>query len=81
MSAKKKLTRSLDGKMLGGVCAGLANYLDIDVTLVRLIFVIILVLGVGSPVLLYFLLWVIMPVEGSPRAMSDTAAPTDPPAG
>lgn len=61
----KRLTRSTSDKMLGGVCAGLANYFDIDPTLVRLAFVGLFFLGAGSPFLIYLVLWLIMPEEGS----------------
>jgi phage shock protein PspC (stress-responsive transcriptional regulator) len=48
--------------MLGGVCAGLGNYFNIDATIVRLLFVLLVVMG-GSGVLLYIILWIIMPRE------------------
>ncbi len=66
----KRLTRSTSDKMLGGVCAGLANYFDIDPTLVRLAFVGLFFLGAGSPLLIYLVLWLIMPEEGSMDAAS-----------
>ena len=53
--------RSREGKMVGGVCAGLADEWGISVTLVRLAFVIAFLLGLWSlPV--YIALWIIMPV-------------------
>ncbi len=61
----KRLTRSTSDKMLGGVCAGLAHYFDIDPTLVRLAFVGLFFLGAGSPFLIYLVLWLIMPEEGT----------------
>ena len=42
MEEKKRLTRS-DDKMIGGVCAGLAEYLDIDPTIVRIVWVLSLI--------------------------------------
>ena len=36
---KKKMTRSLNDRMIGGVCGGLGQYLDVDPTIIRLIFV------------------------------------------
>lgn len=39
-----------------GVCSGLANYFNVDVTIIRLIFVIAVVLGLGSPALIYIIL-------------------------
>ncbi len=56
----KKLTRNIDNKIIGGVCAGLADYFEIDVILFRLIFI----LGLFSTfpfILTYIILWIIMP--------------------
>lgn len=58
-----RLYRSRTDAMIGGVCGGLANYLGIDSTLVRLFFV-LLALGTGFGVLIYFILWVVIPREG-----------------
>jgi phage shock protein C len=55
--------RSRSDRILGGVCAGLARYFDTDPLLIRLIFVII-TLAQGAGVLLYVLLWILMPEEG-----------------
>lgn len=41
----KKFYRDLDGNMLGGVCSGIATYFNIDVVIVRIIFVVALILG------------------------------------
>ena len=57
---KKKLTLSDDG-MIGGVCGGLAEYFNIDPTLVRILWLVAAVLGIGSPVLIYIILWIIIP--------------------
>ena len=56
----KKLCKSNTQKMICGVCGGIAEYFTIDVTLVRLVAVILGVTG-GSGLLLYFLAAVIMP--------------------
>lgn len=61
MEEKKRLTRS-DDKMIGGVCAGLAEYLDIDLTIVRIVWV-LMVLFAGFGILLYVILWLIMPKQ------------------
>lgn len=47
-------------KKILGVCSGLANYFDMDPTIMRIIFV-IAVLGLGTGVLIYFILAIIMP--------------------
>lgn len=61
MEEKKRLTRS-SNKMIGGVCAGLAEYLDIDPTIVRIVWV-LMVLFAGFGILLYIILWLIMPKQ------------------
>ena len=61
MEEKKRLTSS-DDKMIGGVCAGLAEYLDIDPTIVRIVWV-LMVLFAGFGILLYVILWLIMPKQ------------------
>lgn len=56
----RKLVRSKD-KVFGGVCAGVADYFKWDVRLLRLIWVILSIVGVGSLVVFYLLLWMLMP--------------------
>ena len=58
----KKLYKSNSQKMIAGVCGGIAEYLNLDPTLVRLIFVAISLLG-GSGLLAYILAAIIMPEE------------------
>ncbi len=62
MSSPKRLYRSRDNRMLGGVCGGLAEYFNIDPTLVRLAFL-LLFLAAGSGPLLYLVMWIIVPEE------------------
>lgn len=59
----KKLYRNENGSLIAGVCGGLADYFDIDVTLIRVIFVLLLI-GGGSGFLIYVVLWVITPIKG-----------------
>lgn len=56
----KRLTRSTDDRMIAGVAAGIAEYLNLDPTLVRLIFVLLFFMG-GNGVLIYLILWLVMP--------------------
>ncbi|MBO3698430.1 PspC domain-containing protein [Roseivirga sp. E12] len=59
-----KLTRSGADKVVAGVCGGLAEWLGWDVTLVRLIYVLISIFSAGFPgFIVYVILWVIMPAE------------------
>ena len=57
---KKRLYKIEDGKKLCGVCGGIAEYFDIDPTLVRLLWV-FLILCVGTGILAYFVAAIIMP--------------------
>lgn len=59
----KKLTKSSTDIKIAGVCGGIAEYFGIDSTLVRVAYLIFTFIGVGSPVLLYILLAIIMPEE------------------
>jgi len=63
----KQLRRSSTDRVIGGVCAGLADYLNTDTLLVRIIF---LILGImtGMGFFVYMLLWVLVPVEDLPFA-------------
>jgi phage shock protein PspC (stress-responsive transcriptional regulator) len=60
---QNRLYRSTSNKMLGGVCSGLGIYLSVDITIVRLFFIILTLVGGFGP-LLYIILWVILPPEG-----------------
>lgn len=62
MSNVKRLYRSRYEKKLGGVCAGLARYFEIDVSLVRLIWILLAVFY-GSGILAYLLAWIVIPEE------------------
>lgn len=64
METKKTLYRDTDNRMLGGVASGLAEYMNWDVTLVRLAFVFCL-FAVQGAVLAYILAWIIVPSKGS----------------
>ncbi len=57
---KKELTRDLSHKMLGGIAAGIASYFDLDPNVIRFIFVVLTIFG-GSGILLYIILWIILP--------------------
>lgn len=57
---EKRLVRASENRMIAGVAAGLAEYLNIDVTLVRLAFVILALAG-GPGLLIYLIMWLVMP--------------------
>lgn len=58
----KRLYRSRDEKIIGGVAGGLAEYLQLDVTLIRVVWVLVTLLG-GSGLLAYLIMWIIVPQE------------------
>ena len=57
----KKLYLSDTDKKLGGVCGGLGEYFDKDPTLIRIIFILIILFSFGFGVLAYLLMWLIIP--------------------
>jgi phage shock protein C len=59
----KKLIRPKEGRMIGGVCLGLARYFNFDVTVVRIIWVFLLIPGGLPGFLPYIILWVLVPSE------------------
>jgi len=61
---KTKLARSQTDRMVAGVCGGLGAYLGIEAVWVRLFFVLITIVPQGFGLLLYFILWIIMPEAG-----------------
>lgn len=61
----KKLYRNRNDRMIGGVCAGLGEYLGIDATIVRIIFIVLAFAGLGG-VVVYAILWIITPEEPLP---------------
>jgi len=71
--APKKLMRSRADRKIAGVCAGMGHYLDLDVTLVRLVWVLVTILaGIFPGVVVYVLAWIVVPEE--PAAIPVAAA-------
>lgn len=69
--AEKKLTRSTN-KVLAGVCGGIAEYFDVDPTLVRAIYAILAIFTTGFPgLLLYIILMLIMPAAPTANNVED----------
>jgi phage shock protein C len=63
--SRRRLVRPMAQKKIGGVCAGFADYLDIDVTLVRiLVFLFAIFTGVGF--IAYVVAWIAMPADRGP---------------
>jgi phage shock protein C len=63
----KRLARSSTDQKIAGVCAGFADYLDIDVTLVRILWL-ALVFFAGWGIIGYLIAWIVMPVEAKPAS-------------
>ena len=59
--ASTALVRPKQGRMIAGVCAGLADYYDIPVTALRIAAVLLALLGAGWGIVLYVVLWIVMP--------------------
>jgi phage shock protein C len=57
----KRLYRDEQHKTIGGVCAGLAEYLNTDVSIIRVLFLLSAVLGHGAGFLLYIVMWIVLP--------------------
>ncbi|MBW6439715.1 PspC domain-containing protein [Actinoplanes hulinensis] len=73
--ARQGLVRPLNGRMLAGVCAGLSRRFGLDPWIGRLLFVLILFVIPGSQILVYPLLWILMPAE-KPAFSPTPTAPT-----
>jgi phage shock protein PspC (stress-responsive transcriptional regulator) len=72
----KHLYRSKKKRILGGICAGLGEYLDIDPNIIRLIWAAVTILSIGmgilafgTGILVYILAWIIIPEQGTDDAV------------
>lgn len=74
----KRLYRSRTERMLSGVCGGLAAYLGIDPTIVRLIFVISIFVTFTTSLFLYFVFWLIIPEEPAADVVEVVDVPSTP---
>ncbi len=64
----KKLYRSSKQRMIAGICGGLAEYFDMDVNIMRLLFVAISLLSVLFPMVIFYIIaWIIVPEEEKPK--------------
>ncbi len=61
-SARPALSRPMDQKKIAGVCAGFARYLEVDVTLVRILWL-VLAFGTGAGFIGYVIAWIVMPKD------------------
>ncbi len=63
MGEKRRLYRDQSNKILGGVCSGIANWLNIDPTIVRVLFAIVSFGGFGAGIFIYLVLWIFLPTR------------------
>ncbi len=59
--SSKRLYRSIDNRLLAGVCSGLGEYFEIDPVIIRIIWIILIIGGYG--ILLYLLFWLLIPLK------------------
>lgn len=62
MDEIRKLQRSTSNKMIAGVCAGIGKYFNLDPTIIRVLYV-LMVFFAGFGILLYLILWLVIPSE------------------
>jgi phage shock protein C len=72
--ARKRLVRPRVGRKIAGVCLGISEFFDLDVTLVRLVFLVSALLT-GLPLLAYLIAWIVMPEEPKLLPAAPAAAP------
>lgn len=74
---RRRLYRSTTDRMLGGVAGGLAKFLDVDVSMVRVGFLIAAFFGLGG-VILYAVMWAVVPEEGKTTSIASDALKSSP---
>lgn len=70
MSNDRKLRRSTDDKVIAGVCSGIADFFDLDTTLVRVVFAVLAVFG-GMSIPVYLVMWLVVPASGHDRTVAN----------
>jgi phage shock protein C len=73
--AQQGLVRPREGRVLGGVCAGLGRRFGIEPWPARILFVLLLMLIPGSQILIYPILWILMPSEETVSAQPPPTSP------
>src|SRR5690606_24762312 len=68
---EKKLERNQHNKIIAGVASGLADYFSVDITLIRILFIILFVFGF-SGILIYIVLWILLPERPFYQNFSET---------
>jgi phage shock protein C len=73
--ARRRLVRPKCGRKIAGVCAGFAEYFDVDVTLVRLVWLVAAIVMFPLGEVAYIVAWIVMPEESEVAAMVPTGTP------
>jgi phage shock protein C len=71
VNGSKTLVRTRDGRIVAGVCSGLAEYFGIDANLIRVIVAVLTVFTVGAGALAYLAAWVVIPEEGEKSSIAE----------
>lgn len=67
----KRLFRNEHEKVIAGVSSGVAEYMEVDVTIIRLLFVLSTIFLVGTGILVYVIMWIVVPVNSDPMSRFD----------
>jgi phage shock protein C len=67
----KVLVRRTDNRIIAGVCAGVADYLDLDVNLVRILTAVITLFTGGTGIIAYLVAWAVVPEQGQKSSIAE----------
>jgi len=73
VKARRSLRRPLAGRKIAGVCRGFAEFFDLDVTIIRIVWLLVAIFGFPVGVIAYFVAWIIMPEDGAVAIVPATA--------
>jgi len=59
----KRLYRSKKERILGGVCGGLADHIDVDPSIIRLVWIVVTLVSIGLGIVIYLAAWIIVPED------------------
>ncbi len=71
VNGSRVLVRPKDGRLIAGVCAGVANYLGVDANTVRLVLAVLTIFTAGTGVLAYAAAWALIPEEGHSTSIAE----------
>jgi phage shock protein PspC (stress-responsive transcriptional regulator) len=70
-NGNKRLIRTRKGRLVAGVCSGIGEYVGIDPTVIRLVFVVLTLVTAGVFALVYLAAWVVIPEEGEGASIAE----------